>query len=769
MKLRFLSTLKGKLILSVGLIIVVAVTSILFFNYQDKKKSLRTNLEDVLHQRYNQVVDTIDKSAFRAYALAEYVANTSEIQEAFANRDREKLQALTLPVYEAIKDKVNVNQFQFHTPPATSFLRLHGVNKFGDDLSSVRPTVVETNKQKKPIHGLDFGVFGFGIRGLAPVFFNSQHIGSVEFGVALNDALLKELKDSYQFDAVIAIERDNQITIQAQTGGLTLSDDYQPVISKVLSTAKPEFFNKEKNGKHLLMLVGPLKDYSGKTEGAIIVPIDYSAFISEVNQMTLVYIGVGLLILLVSVGFCYWFINAYQTRPLDTIRKKMLAMAGQITTGRMDTRIQADDIHKEFHPMVEAINDTLNTVSGHLDALPNPLLIVDSDMTIQYMNQTGAQMLNKTKEQIVGAKCYDLLKTSDCRTEKCACRRAMQENRVAQSSTDAHPAGQDLYVSYKGTPIKNQAGNIVGAMEVVVDQTQLVNAIKQIQSVSDTIAAASTELSAISDQTAAGVKDVSDKATTVAAAAEEASANTSSVAASMEQTSTSLSSVAGATEEMSATVGEIAANSEKARTISVQATSQAQAISTMMQQLGQAALEIGKVTDTITDISSQTNLLALNATIEATRAGTAGKGFAVVANEIKELAQQTASATEDIKSKIAGVQTSTRSAIDDIAKISKVIEEAGSLVSAIAVAIEEQATVTKDVAGNVAQASMGVRDTNELVSQTATVSQAIAQDIAAVNMAVGDIRQGGEQVQASAAELSKQSEQLKALAMRIEV
>ncbi len=488
----------------------------------------------------------------------------------------------------------------------------------------------------------------------------------------------------------------------------------------------------------------------------------------EFRQMAIQSMIVIIPILVIS-ALIVIFIGGSISRQLNKIRNKLVEMAGQITTGRMDTRIQADDIHKEFHPMVEAINDTLNTVSGHLDALPNPLLIVDSDMTIQYMNQTGAQMLNKTKEQIVGAKCYDLLKTSDCRTEKCACRRAMQENRVAQSSTDAHPAGQDLYVSYKGTPIKNQAGNIVGAMEVVVDQTQLVNAIKQIQSVSDTIAAASTELSAISDQTAAGVKDVSDKATTVAAAAEEASANTSSVAASMEQTSTSLSSVAGATEEMSATVGEIAANSEKARTISVQATSQAQAISTMMQQLGQAALEIGKVTDTITDISSQTNLLALNATIEATRAGTAGKGFAVVANEIKELAQQTASATEDIKSKIAGVQTSTRSAIDDIAKISKVIEEAGSLVSAIAVAIEEQATVTKDVAGNVAQASMGARDTNELVSQTATVSQAIAQDIAAVNMAVGDIRQGGEQVQASAAELSKQSEQLKALAMRIEV
>jgi methyl-accepting chemotaxis protein len=179
-----------------------------------------------------------------------------------------------------------------------------------------------------------------------------------------------------------------------------------------------------------------------------------------------------------------------------------------------------------------------------------------------------------------------------------------------------------------------------------------------------------------------------------------------------------------------------------------------------MQKLGQAAQEIGNVTETITNISAQTNLLALNATIEAARAGTAGKGFAVVANEIKELAKQTAEATKDIKARIAGIQGSTGSAIGDIDQITTVIREVGVIVSSIAAAIEEQATVTKDVAGNIAQASEGVREANERVSQTAEVSKSIARDIAGVNTAVTDIRQGGEQVQAAAAELSKLAEQL---------
>jgi methyl-accepting chemotaxis protein len=274
------------------------------------------------------------------------------------------------------------------------------------------------------------------------------------------------------------------------------------------------------------------------------------------------------------------------------------------------------------------------------------------------------------------------------------------------------------------------------------------------------LASAAKELSAVSKETASGTATMSDKAHAVAAAAEQASANTMSIATGMEQSSSSLSSVASATEQMSATVGDISANTSKARSISEQATGQAQVITEQMQKLGQAAQEIGHVTETITNISAQTNLLALNATIEAARAGSAGKGFAVVANEIKELARQTAEATEDIKARIAGIQNSTGTAVTDIGQITAVIKDVGGIVSSIAAAIEEQAAVTRDVAGNIAQASSGVRDANDRVSQTAEVSKSIAKDIAGVNSAVTSIRKGGEQVQSSAIDLSKLAEKL---------
>jgi methyl-accepting chemotaxis protein len=306
---------------------------------------------------------------------------------------------------------------------------------------------------------------------------------------------------------------------------------------------------------------------------------------------------------------------------------------------------------------------------------------------------------------------------------------------------------------------RDEAGDLARSLQELAKNLR--SMIGEVGGGADTLAMASGEMTAIAEGLSTGSKDVANLANTVAAAAEESSANTTSVAAAMEQTTTNLTSVASATEQMSATVGEIASNAEKARSISSEATAQAQTISAMMKDLGRAAQDIGKVTETITSISAQTNLLALNATIEAARAGAAGKGFAVVANEIKELAQQTAAATEDIKSKISGIQASTGGAMGDIEKIAHVTKEVGDIVASIAAAIEEQSTVTRDVATNIAQASTGVKDANERVSQTAIVSQNIAKDIANVNTTVATLVSGSEQVRAGGSELTGLANQLK--------
>jgi methyl-accepting chemotaxis protein len=279
---------------------------------------------------------------------------------------------------------------------------------------------------------------------------------------------------------------------------------------------------------------------------------------------------------------------------------------------------------------------------------------------------------------------------------------------------------------------QDEAGQLAGTMAGLTKALQ--SLVLDVLNGIGTLGATAEGLKVISQRLTHGAKLTSERTQTVATAAEESSTNTVSVAASIEQASTNLTSVASAAEEMSATVGEIAANAEKARMVSEQAVGEARSMTGIMEQLGQAAREIGKVTETITDISAQTNLLALNATIEAARAGAAGKGFAVVATEIKDLARQTGTATEDIKTKIASVQTSAGEAIANIEKITGVSKDVGAFVTSIAGAIEEQAAVTKDVASNVAQASAGIKDATERVAQTAAVSKSMAEDILRVSL-----------------------------------
>src|ERR1039457_3641267 len=283
------------------------------------------------------------------------------------------------------------------------------------------------------------------------------------------------------------------------------------------------------------------------------------------------------------------------------------------------------------------------------------------------------------------------------------------------------------------------------------------------------VSSSSTELSANSGQMTDGARVASDKAHSVATATEEMTATIMSVATGMEQTTTNVAVISSATEEMTATIGEIAGNSEKARRITEEANRQAARISEQMNQLGQAAHEIGKVTETITEISSQTNLLALNATIEAARAGSAGKGFAVVANEIKELAQQTAAATEDIKARIAGVQSSSAGGIAEIDKVSRVIHEVSEIVASIAAAIEEQSTMTKDIAGNIGEAATGVKDANLRVVESSQATQEIAREIAGVDHAASQMADGSEQVKVGAAGLTQVAEQLQAAVARFRV
>ncbi len=314
---------------------------------------------------------------------------------------------------------------------------------------------------------------------------------------------------------------------------------------------------------------------------------------------------------------------------------------------------------------------------------------------------------------------------------------------------------------------KDEIGVMANALNSMTEQ--LGSMIKEIISNANHLTASSNDLAAVSKQLSSAARDTADRSATVAAATEEMSVNIQSVSAAMEQSSSNVSMVASSTEEMTSTVNEIAQNAEKARSISEGAVKQSHLASEKMAILGESARKIGRVTETITEISEQTNLLALNATIEAARAGEAGKGFAVVANEIKELARQTAAATVDIKNQISEMQGTTSSTVADIEKISEVIVEINNVINGIATAVEEQSAASGEISNNISQASQGIAEVNENVAQSTVVIADITRDVAGINQQSNQVGQGSSQVQASAQGLADLAVQLGNLVKKFKV
>ena len=274
-------------------------------------------------------------------------------------------------------------------------------------------------------------------------------------------------------------------------------------------------------------------------------------------------------------------------------------------------------------------------------------------------------------------------------------------------------SGKEVWLQSVYAPVTDETGRVVKVIKIATDFTPL-------RTMIDALGETAIEL-------AKNASDLKENALQMNENAKKTSVESGVAAASSEQISVGVQTVAASTEEMVASIREISRSSNESADMSKSTLASAIETNKTIQQLGASSQEIGNVIKVISSIAQQTNLLALNATIEAARAGDAGKGFAVVANEVKELAKQTAKATEDITHRIGAIQKDTSSAVDAIGNISKAMEKLNSISGAIAAAVEEQTATTNEVSRVIGESRQGVESITHTIREVSGAAVQSAQ------------------------------------------
>lgn len=437
--------------------------------------------ERELKKLFESATVELESEGRLANALSSLVANVDSFSRLFAEGNREQLASELVPTFKVMKEQFHARQFQYHTPPATSFLRLHKPEKFGDDLSSFRLTVVETNQLKKNIMGLERGVAGLGVRGISPVFSDGQHIGSVEFGMSFGQPFFENFKQKYNVDISLYIKDNTGFKKFASTlRGESLLNTTE--LNTALNT--PVISQYDADGQQLAVYAYRVNDFNGKAVGVMEIGMDRSHYVSAINgaRNTAILVGISTLILGALIAI---FIARQIVAPL----KRAVDAMNEIAEGDGDLTQRLDESgNNEISRLAHAFNNFAEKVRGMVSQVygsTTQLASAAEEMSL-VMEETKRDTLQQQSE------------TSQVVTAMNEMTATVQE--VARHATEAASAASNAdLASVDGKKVVLSTMNAIEALSSEVHSAARV--ISQLESDSENIGTVLDVIKGIAEQT----------------------------------------------------------------------------------------------------------------------------------------------------------------------------------------------------------------------------------------------------------------------------
>jgi PAS domain S-box-containing protein len=350
-------SLKWKLLIPFLFLALVGATALFVVSVHFQTRLIHDNEEKRLRNQYHFFLDELDAKTNMAMSLAYLVARNPDVAEAFAERDRARLMELLQPAYESLHDNFGVRQFHFHIPPATSFLRLHALDQHGEAMASYRSTINEAQETGTAVGGLEWGVSGFGIRSVVPVFHRGLQAGTVEVGLSFEEPLLKEFKERFGTDLTLYLPPDPEdegLRILASTLGKAMLPP--ELFDEAYKAGKIVLHSGRLDGRDMAVIAGPVRDFSSKIVAVIEISADRSPTIALLKRYGTIASVIGLAGLALSISFV-WLISVVFTRRIEQV----VQAADEIAAGHRDTRISVRSAD-ELGVMARAINEMLTSL-----------------------------------------------------------------------------------------------------------------------------------------------------------------------------------------------------------------------------------------------------------------------------------------------------------------------------------------------------------------------------------------------------------------------